>query len=78
MSKCQLKSEPFHQCCCQCRDHLPTYEHCFTNPSFRQAKGSCICSIQSGWACVTHGRISTNWPEHSVGCECFISRETKA
>jgi len=86
---CQMEAEPFKQCCCNCENHLPTHEHCTTNPTMRQeamkkAGGpACICSIRNGWACVLPKmedveRVAyTNWPEHSCGCELYTIRKKK-
>lgn len=74
--KCYKNDPPFFQCCCECTQHLPTHLHCCT--VVNRKKRTCVCGIQTGWACVPHvdrddedqiGRIYTNWPEHSVGCE---------
>ena len=35
---------------------------------------SCVCSVQRGWICAPpdfDGTASSNWPEHSVGCEMY-------
>jgi hypothetical protein len=86
---CQKEVEPFKQCCCGCENHLPTHEHCTTNPAMRQeamkkAGGpACICGVQNGWACVPpmpEGEkrvVYTNWPEHSCGCELHTPRKKK-
>jgi hypothetical protein len=78
---CWLDDPEWHQCCCNCVHHKPTHEHCTTNPLLRKQLGDlphCICSIQNGWACCLEfdgkARIYTNWPEHSVGCECYEAR----
>lgn len=77
---CWLTHPDFRQCCCNCVHHKPTHEHCTTNPLLRKQveeivkKPHCICHIQTGWACCVpedSGRIYVNWPEHSVGCECY-------
>ena len=72
--KCQLGVPPMHQCCCQCVYLRGTYEHCTTNPHLRDEMGTCVCGVQTGWACTNpemDGRIYPNWPEHSCGCELY-------
>jgi hypothetical protein len=78
---CQLKVEPFKQCCCKCIYHLPVHHHCTTEPKpTKKVKGRCVCGVQKGWACVApeFGRVYDNWPKHSVGCECYTTKEQKA
>lgn len=74
---CSLTSD-VRQCCCRCKYHLADYEHCGTNPlllyQLEKKFGSvCICGIQKGWVCANPaiGIVHSNWPEHSVGCECY-------
>ena len=79
-NECQMQGE-YHQCCCQCVHHRPAYEHCTTNPALRAERGTCICSVQKGWACLPpecDGRLYDNWREHSVGCEMFTQRKKPA
>ena len=79
--KCYLNEKPFKQCCCNCVNLRAVYYHCTTepkpggfvdhgNPNFK-----CCCSEQKGWACVMNDdRIYDNWPQHSVGCECYTKK----
>lgn len=84
LSKCWMEKEPFKQCCCTCKFHVPTYEHCETNPNLRNQvsklarKITCICGVTNGFACVPpemDGKIYINWPEHSCGCEMYRKKE---
>lgn len=56
MSKCQLKIEPFKQCCCNCRNH------------WKDWKGKWLCALP---ALMGESTIYINWPEHSIGCEMY-------
>lgn len=72
--KCQLTEPPFHQCCCVCKYHVADHHHCSTSIELRTEKGSCVCGERKGWVCLgfaDHGRVHSNWPEHSVGCELW-------
>ncbi len=74
--KCYLSDPEWKQCCCNCQFHKPTHEHCTTNTRLRDATGTCICSVQNGWACcIPENRIHINWPAHSVGCEMYTKIE---
>jgi len=82
---CYLNSR-LHQCCCSCQSHKPDHYHCgFVEPE--QAKKlkekiapdkHCICSIQKGWVCISpiSDRVYSGWPEHSLGCEMFIKKDS--
>ncbi len=71
-SVCYLHDPDWNQCCCDCVFHRPTHEHCTTNTKLRDEKQTCICHVQNGWACCLEpDRVFINWPEHSVGCECY-------
>ena len=87
--KCTLHSKKWKQCCCNCKFHLPTHEHCTTNMALRKqiekltGVDKCICGIQIGWACAVpmdggSGRIYVNWPEHSVGCEMYTAKPVES
>ena len=83
MNWCGLDDPEFNQCCCNCIFHLPIHYHCCVDRKLRHQirkiteKNTCICSIQKGWACVCPEtkRVYDNWPEHSVGCECYTSNK---
>ena len=75
-SICQLNKEPFYQCCCNCQFHLPVHHRCCTTPKpTEEQKEKCSCGEQKGWACVVPGKgiVYDSWPEHSSGCEFYIS-----
>ena len=86
---CQLRREPFFQCCCTCIHHKPVYFHCCTEPKPTDEQkaearkiGSwdgdrCVCGIQKGWACVCpmSDAVYDNWLEHSCGCELHTTKE---
>lgn len=68
------------QCCCVCKWRLTDYHHCQTEPEMWLKKDKCVCSEVAGYICVCpeiyEGKGgSSNWPEHSIGCECFQRRE---
>lgn len=81
INKCYKSDSPFFQCCCECIHHSPTHIHCTT--IVNRKSQTCVCGIQTGWACVDTdsesglGRVYTNWPEHSVGCEMHEKRGEK-
>ncbi len=72
---CTLNDPEWKQCCCNCQFHRPTYESCTTNTKLRDEKQTCICGVQNGWACdiPDSKRLHINWPQHSVGCECYTA-----
>src|ERR1035437_7335406 len=71
--ECQITSEIIKggRCCCNCAYHIEDFEHCTTNPTLREEKHGCICSIHKGWICMApefeRGAFS-GWPEHGM-CE---------
>ena len=81
-SPCYLESE-HKQCCCNCVYQKGVYHHCTTSPELREVYGTCICSIQKGWACImslswddgSEQRIYDNWPRHSIGCEMYTPKK---
>lgn len=81
--ECYMNRE-FHQCCCQCTFHWEDHLHCAHDRhltfdiSTLSEKTDCICHIQRGWICaqpVFYPNASSNWPEHSIGCEMFMQKE---
>jgi len=62
MASCVINEPPFHQCCCVCKNHVPTEHH---------------DTKAQGFACVVWrelepaGKIMDGWPDHSVGCEMW-------
>ena len=82
---CGLKDDPnFAQCCCNCQYHKRVYFHCTTEPKPTAEQkasagrdGRCVCGVPKGWVCAMpeHDRVYDNWPEHSVGCECYTPIE---
>lgn len=83
---CQLRREPFFQCCCTCIHHRPVHFHCCTEPTPTEeqkkaagVEGRCVCGVQKGWACVLppnfDDRVYDNWGEHSCGCEFHTTKE---
>jgi hypothetical protein len=85
-NECWMTVEPFYHCCCQCAYHLEDHLHCshdrrltFDISTLEEEKG-CICHIQRGWICAApemYPEANSNWPEHSIGCECFVNRDRK-
>ena len=81
--ECMLHKEPFSQCCCNCVHHHADHFHCTTEPNIRKQlrNDQCVCGIRKGWVCAgfaNEGRVYSNWPEHSVGCEMYFSKERAA
>lgn len=75
---CTMNSEPFHQCCCNCKSRLTDYYHCSMDrnqPHLQEiSKGGCVCAIVKGYICAAwppEGIYYSNWPEHSTGCEMY-------
>jgi len=81
-------TDNFKQCCCQCAYHWEDHFHCrdtfYDGRMVRKVlethyeTDKCICGIQRGWICANPGmypRAHSNWPEHSIGCECFDKKQ---
>ena len=70
---CEIKNAPVVQCCCTCIYHIEDFYHCCRGKSkVSSTTGPCICSLRKGWICMppgNEGRVHSNWPEHSCGCE---------
>jgi hypothetical protein len=76
---CYLNSS-WHQCCCQCRFHIPDFYHCGVSRPEDMEKG-CVCLILKGWICLclideNDVRAYSGWPEHDIGCELFLREKT--
>lgn len=85
LDECQLNSE-LKQCCCNCKFHFQDYFHCTVLPRpTREQKiavgkedSRCVCSVPKGYVCglgIEDGRVHSNWPEHSCGCEGYIPKD---
>lgn len=82
-NKCWMESE-VKQCCCTCAYHWEDHLHCthdrhltFDISTLDEQQG-CICNIQRGWICANpefYPHANSNWPEHSIGCECYTNRD---
>lgn len=71
---CWLEKEPFFQCCCKCIYRVDVKLHCHDEHD----KSGCICGVQTGFACTgfeSENVIHANWPEHSIGCEMYTTKE---
>lgn len=78
-SECWMESK-HHQCCCQCRHHIPDFYHCTIDTKLREEMEKCVCGIQKGWICIPpefDGRAYSEWPEHSIGCEMYDKKNAK-
>lgn len=76
MSKeCTLSDPRWRQCCCNCEHHIPDYSHPHIDDQ--------PIDHQKGWICVVpvvafrEKRASSDWPEHSVGCELYAAKPTQ-
>lgn len=80
-TRCQLATEPFYQCCCNCTSRLTDYKHCSIHG---RVSGKCVCSEVKGYVCAGfafdegEGRVHSEWPEHSCGCELYSARVPRA
>ena len=66
----------FNQCCCTCESQIEDHSH-------PHIDGKSVLNVR-GWICLSPGEDSgskfyahSQWPEHSMGCECYKFSERK-
>ena len=63
-SECGLNDLRWQQCCCNCRWHIEDRGY---PPLFRESKGWICANVEF----LAEGLASSDWPEHSIGCELY-------